>query len=222
MRSEKKKKWYLIHLILLLNNEGKICSVFYSVIKIRAQSPRLRTSSPHFSSGIVERAKRERAWKSLHARKRLSFVLSFATIRMVRVTSNLCHAAQGSSLTPTPLIFKPHTWHPEIWVWLYIILNLKGASWRIFKTFYIKCRSTLFLWVSVLLIDMQTQELRRSLRPLLHFSKVYVSTHSVFKSFLPIHGRRTLKRFKKDNVPCALWRSCSKISLFFRLRENDN
>ena len=27
------------------------------------------TSSPHFSSGIVERAKRKRAWKSPHARK---------------------------------------------------------------------------------------------------------------------------------------------------------
>ena len=27
------------------------------------------TSSPHFSSGIVERAKCERAWKSPHARK---------------------------------------------------------------------------------------------------------------------------------------------------------
>ena len=27
------------------------------------------TSSPHFSSGMVERAKRERAWKSPHPRK---------------------------------------------------------------------------------------------------------------------------------------------------------
>ena len=40
----KKKKWYLIHLILFLNNEGKICSLFYTVIKIRAQSLRLQVA----------------------------------------------------------------------------------------------------------------------------------------------------------------------------------
>ena len=37
--------------------------------KQRALSIVYTTSSPHFSSGTVERAKRERAWKSPYARK---------------------------------------------------------------------------------------------------------------------------------------------------------
>ena len=41
--------------------------------------PRLRVV-PHFSSGIVERAKREHAWKSPHARKGVSRALTFRSL----------------------------------------------------------------------------------------------------------------------------------------------
>ena len=37
-------------------------------------------SSPHFSSGIVERAKRERTWKSPHARKVIPLRLAFLAL----------------------------------------------------------------------------------------------------------------------------------------------
>ena len=40
----------------------------YRIMYSRLQNTRLR-EVPHFSSGIVERAKRKRAWKSPHARK---------------------------------------------------------------------------------------------------------------------------------------------------------
>ena len=46
-------------------------ALFAKIRNITSQSSRARRLRvvPHFSSGIVERAKRERAWKSPHARK---------------------------------------------------------------------------------------------------------------------------------------------------------
>ena len=57
------KKWTLLH--------TSQCHVKFNVewdMKKNSRLSRLRVV-PHFSSGIVERAKRDRAWKSPHARK---------------------------------------------------------------------------------------------------------------------------------------------------------
>ena len=62
-------KWRRVIRFFFFNEKPKILfkSVNHSLI-LTVHFPRLR-AVPHFSSGIVERAKRERAWKSTHARK---------------------------------------------------------------------------------------------------------------------------------------------------------
>ena len=63
--------WLLMSLIWTPNKHARYIFPAKNIIKstfISLRSNRLQVV-PHFSSGIVERAKRERAWKSPHARK---------------------------------------------------------------------------------------------------------------------------------------------------------
>ena len=85
------------------------CKFLYDSCTLRLES-RLRVV-PHFLSGIVERAKRERAWKSPHARKaRRSRLFSHGVIfTRARVSLSLLSLRTYGGLLVVQLESKWHT-----------------------------------------------------------------------------------------------------------------
>ena len=78
----------------------EFCSQWSLSLKTRMEAGQgYTTSSPHFFSGIVERVKRERAWKSSHVRKaRLAFLVwgHFTQMQPVQMQPSLSTTICGT------------------------------------------------------------------------------------------------------------------------------